>query len=551
MALLQFCELSFAYPDADTRALDRVSLSIEEGEYIVLCGPSGCGKTTLLRQAKPELIPAGASAGTVEYKDTPIKELDLFVAASEIGFVQQNPDSQIVTDYVWHEMAFGLENLGLPTLTIRRRVAEMAAFFGMEAWFRKKTTEISGGQKQLLNLASVMAMEPKLLILDEPTAMLDPLAARALLDTVKRINKELGVAVLLTEHRLEEVFPAADRVVLMDGGRLIADDVPENIASALSCEENKSRLYFGLPAAVRIFSELGSEKVPLTVRDGRAEMKRELGAAGTPDRVFLPQKKKRKEDKKKIVLEAEEVWFRYREDSPDILRGLDLELRQGELLCLLGGNGAGKTTLMKLLAGIKKPYRGKVKRAKNIRLCVLPQNTQSIFTYDTVERELLESADGDEKRACAMAERLELGNLLGRHPYDLSGGEIQRAAIAKLLLRRGNVLLLDEPTKGLDAYAKRQLAGMLRGIAEEGVSILIVTHDVEFAASYVDRCALMFDGLVISTDEPHAFFAGNRFYTTDANLIAAGWFPGDITCEEVIASCQKSLSVKGQKLRLG
>ena len=550
MALLQFRELSFAYPGAKARALDRVCLSVDEGEYIVLCGPSGCGKTTLLRQAKPELVPAGASEGSVEYRNTPIAMLDPFAAASEIGFVQQNPDSQIVTDYVWHEMAFGLENMGLPTPAIRRRVAEMAAFFGMETWFRKKTAEISGGQKQLLNLASVMAMEPKLLILDEPTAMLDPLAARTLLDTVKRINKELGVAVLLTEHRLEEVFPAADRVALMDGGRLLADDAPEDIASALSREKNKSRLYFGLPAAVRIFSELGSEKAPLTVRDGRAEMRRALGAAGIRGDCPRPQKK-RKEKKKDPVLAAEEVWFRYDETGADVLRGLDLELWRGELLCLLGGNGAGKTTLMKLLAGIKKPYRGKVRSAKDVKLCMLPQNALSLFTYDTVGRELLESADGDEAHARAMAEKLELDGLLERHPYDLSGGEVQRAAIAKLLLRRGNVLLLDEPTKGLDAYAKRQLAEMLRGVAAEGVSILMVTHDVEFAASYVDRCALLFDGLVISTDEPHAFFAGNRFYTTDANLIAADWFPGDITCEEVIASCRKFSSVREQKLPLG
>ena len=551
MALLQFDKLSFAYPNAAERALDRIELSLDEGEYIVLCGPSGCGKTTLLRQAKPELTPAGATEGETIYNGTPVRELDGFTAACEIGFVQQNPDSQIVTDFVWHELAFGLENMGLATSAIRRRVAEMAAFFGMEGWFRKKTTEISGGQKQLLNLASVMAMGPKLLILDEPTAMLDPLAARNLLETVKRINKELGVAVLLTEHRLEEVFPVADRVVLMDEGRILADGAPENIARSLSGAKDRSRIYFGLPAAARIGSGLGLPTTPLTVRDGRRELKKLLGAP-EHERKAESRPGAREENKKRdAVLKAEELWFRYGENGADILRGLDIELYRGEILCLLGGNGAGKTTLMRLLSGSLKPWRGRVKLAGGEKLCMLPQNALSLFTYDTVWRELLESADGDEGRAGAMLDKLELTRLRDRHPYDLSGGEVQRAAIGKLLLRNAGVLLLDEPTKGLDAYAKRSLAGMLRELAAEGVSMLMVTHDVEFAASYVDRCALIFDGIVISSDEPHAFFSGNRFYTTDAALIAAEYFPGDITCEEVIASCQSCLSAGEQGRRSG
>ena len=546
MALLRFDKLSFAYPNADKRALDNISFEMEEGEYVVLCGPSGFGKTTMLLQAKPELAPAGAREGEVLYSNVPVNKLDGMKAATEIGFVQQNPDNQIVTDFVWHELAFGLENMGLSTSAIRRRVAEMASFFGMETWFRKKTTEISGGQKQLLNLASVMAMEPKLLILDEPTAMLDPLAARTLLDTVKRINKDLGVAVLMTEHRLEEVFPAADRVVLMDSGKLLADGEPKTIASALAGEKDKSRLYFGLPSAVRIFAELESESMPLTVRDGRLSMKKLLGdkKVSESDRA---QKEKTKKQKNDWVLKAEELWFRYDEKGADILRGLDLELRRGEILCLLGGNGAGKTTLMKLLSGIKQPYSGKIGAAKDTKICMLPQNVQSIFTYDTVERELLESADGSSEHAGEIAEFLEIDTLLKRHPYDLSGGEAQRAAIAKLLLHKGNVLLLDEPTKGLDAYAKKRLAGMLRKITGEGCSILIVTHDVEFAASYFDRCALMFDGIVISADSPHEFFSGNKFYTTDANRIAAEYFPSAITCEEVIALCKNCLSANGQR----
>lgn len=567
MALLRFDKVSFAYPDAGKRALDQVSFSMEEGEYIVVCGESGCGKTTLLRQAKPEITPAGAGDGTVYYWEQPLSEVPELTSAMEIGYVQQNPDNQIVTDYVWHELAFGLENMALPTSVIQRKVSEMASFFGMEEWFRKKTSELSGGQKQMLNLASIMAMNPKLLILDEPTSMLDPLAARNLLDTVARINRELGVAVLLCEHRLEDVFQRADRVLLMKQGTVLTDDTPENLTFTLQKDPTASRIYLGLPGAARIFGELQqkgvcpvNKKLPLSIRDARHVLKE----------LDLPFEEVKAESEKKIgsirgskekpALEGKELWFRYEEKGKDILRGLNLSVQRGELLALLGGNGAGKSTLLRILCGLKKPLRGKVKKDKEMRLAMLPQSPQALFVYDSVWEDLLDAAkqgrgarfvdkvqgnaETAAERAREVAAKLELTDKLTSHPFDLSGGELQRAAIGKLLLQDADILLLDEPTKGLDAYLKQELAGILKKLTEEGITMLMVTHDLEFAASYADRCALLFDGRITSEEEPHAFFTGNRFYTTTAGLIAEGYLPGAITCGEVIAGCEKAYAKK-------
>ncbi len=519
------------------RALDRVSFSIGEGEYAVLCGPSGCGKTTLIRHAKPGLIPVGAREGRVLYRDGDVESLAQEAAAGEIGFVQQNPDNQIVTDFVWHELAFGPENLGLPVPMIRRRVAEMAAFFGMEGWFRKKTGEISGGQKQMLNLASALVMDPKLLILDEPTSMLDPLAAKSFLDALARVNKELGVAVLVSEHRLDDILPVADTLVTMERGRIVACAAPGEIAASLSNASEEGRIYFAMPDCVRIFAQLGCDELPLSVRDARTKLRGLMKDTG-------PQRAAERGGKSTAGVEAlaaQELWFRYEGHGRDVLRGASLTLKKGEFACLLGGNGAGKTTLLRALAGLEKPYRGKTKRAKDTKLCMLPQNARALFCFDTVERELLESAQENAAKAAQMAERMGLAPLLDRHPYDLSGGETQRLALGKLLLRDADVLLLDEPTKGLDAYAKRELALLFAELTRCGVSLLCVTHDAAFAAQYATRCLMLFDGYVISEDEPHAFFAGNRFYTTPANLIAKDYFPYDITSEEVASSCKSFL----------
>ena len=583
MELLRFEGVGFTYPEAEQKALDELTFSMREGEFLVVCGASGCGKTTLLRMAKPQMQPAGKFDGNIYYKNKPLQELNEQESAFRIGYVQQNPDNQIVTDTVWHELVFGLENAALPVQTIRRRVSEMASFFGMEILFHRKTGELSGGQKQMLNLASVMAMNPELLILDEPTSMLDPLAASNLLQMVHKINRELGVAVLLCEHRLEEVFLLADRVLLLESGKKKALETPQKLAEMLSCseedenfetnsarkgksvsgkDEHTSRIYEGLPAAVRIFSELkkrgsynSGKALPLTIRDGRLALAKvcadryEKLDESVKDTVRSEQSEvktfrqleqfgmkdggTRKKDTQ-IVLRAKEVWFRYERIGTDILRSLDLSLYEGEMFALLGGNGAGKSTLLKILTGIIKERRGRIIREKGERIAMLPQSPQVLFQYDTVWEELLESAGQDVERAKEMAEFLELSDKIAMHPYDLSGGEMQRAALGKLLLLDAKILLLDEPTKGLDAYLKKKLAGLLKKLTQDGIAILLVTHDLEFAAAYADRCGLLFDGQVISEGEPHAFFAGNRFYTTAANQIAGNEIPEAITCEEVV-----------------
>lgn len=568
MALLQYDSISFAWPEADRRAIDEVSLTIEEGAYTVLCGPSGCGKTTLLRQAKRELTPAGAREGTVYYRGKPVQELTAEESASSIGFVQQNPDNQIVTDYVWHELAFGLENLGLPVQVIRRRVAEMASFFGITTWYRKKTSELSGGQKQLLNLASTLAMNPGLLILDEPTSMLDPLAADNFLSIIQRVHSELGIGILLTEHRLEKVLPEATQVVVMEDGIITREGPPGEIVEYLTGTGEKNRMYSGLPSAARIFGELrkaedgertnvptraaqlSSVPLPLRAGEGRNLMHQLLGV----QEMSAVKAADIHKEKRDAVLSAKEIWFSYQQENGtvgEVLRGLSLTLYKGELLCLLGGNGAGKTTLLKILSGIKKPWRGNIKYAKKEQTGYLPQNTQSMFVRDTVMEELMDGADGDEARAFAMAEQMELTEFLKRHPYDLSGGETQRLAAAKLLLGQKKVLLMDEPTKGMDAWTKEQLGRYLKNLCSQGISILLVTHDLDFTAAYADRCAMLFDGTVHSEDEPHRFFAGNQFYTTDANRIAGNYFPDAITCEEVVSACRDSLQMKEPDMQPG
>ncbi len=529
--------LSFYYPEQEKKALDKVSLSVRTGDYLVLCGPSGCGKSTLLRQLKTVLAPHGRREGTILFKGTPLDELGLREQAQRIGFVGQSPENQIVTDKVWHELAFGLESLGIDTPTIRRRVAEMASYFGIQTWFYKNVTELSGGQKQLLNLASVMVMQPSVLILDEPTSQLDPIAASDFLATIGKINRELGTTIILTEHRLEEAFPLASSVAVMDKGRLLCTGTPEEVGIKLKNEGHS--MFLAMPTALRIWASTESSSAPpVTVREGKdwlTEYAKENTLRPLPPEVkHLPATE--------TAISAKEVWFKYEKDLPDVVKGLDIEVKKGEFIALLGGNGTGKTTSLKLLGGLLTPYRGEIER--NGSIGVLPQNPQALFVKKTVREDLFEILRGRglseseiEGRTSHVVALCRLSELLDRHPYDLSGGEQQRAALAKVLLLRPDILLLDEPTKGLDAEFKTALAEVLRLLVQRGVTILMVSHDVEFCAEYAHRCALFFDGNVVTSGSPRSFFSGNSFYTTSADRMSRDICKGAVTARDVISVC--------------
>ena len=533
MEVFTIRNLNFAYPEQEKQAISDLTLSVQPGEFLVLCGPSGCGKSTLLRQLKTVLAPHGRRNGEILFDGRNLDVLSQREQAEKIGFVQQSPENQIVTDKVWHELAFGLESLGYDTPTIRRRVAEMASFFGIQTWFYKPVTELSGGQKQLLNLASVMVLQPKALILDEPTSQLDPIAASDFLATLGKINRELGTTIILTEHRLEEAFGFASRVAVMDKGRLLCTGTPAEVGAELKSSGNA--MFLAMPAAMRIWAATDSKATcPISVCDGRNWL---LDYAKMHELQPVPEEKKNAPNGETVV-SARELWFKYDKDLPDVVKGLSLELHKGEFLALLGGNGTGKTTTLKLLANLKKAYRGELTITGSGGM--LPQNPQALFVKSTVREDLLEILPKAERKSEQLAQVVslcKLTDLLDRHPYDLSGGEQQRAALAKILLLNPDILLLDEPTKGLDAEFKQVFGQILRTLQASSVAILMVSHDIEFCAKYADRCALFFDGSIVTESTPKTFFSGNSFYTTAANRIARDILPEAVTPEDVIAAC--------------
>lgn len=580
MNLVEIKDFGFSYPESSRKVLEHVNLNIKEGTLNVIMGRSGCGKSTLLRQLKSVLAPAGEKEGEILYRNIPLRDTDHRTQSQEIGFVMQNPDNQIVTDKVWHELAFGLESLGYDNATIRLRVAEMASYFGIQKWFYKNVSELSGGQKQLLNLASVMAMHPSLLILDEPTSQLDPIAASDFLETVKKINRDIGTTVLLTEHRLQDIIPYADRVFVMDEGTLFLEGTPREIGTKL--KEQHHGMFLSMPVPMQIYAGTDSTLTcPLTVSEGRQWIREYIEEKGIKKEQIQQanQRLERQGEKNKNetaglfghfkrqkettppAIQMKDVWFRYEKDSPDVIQDLSLEVKKGEFYALVGGNGTGKSTTLSLLGRVHQPYSGRIYLdGKDLRsftdrelycgyLGVMPQNPQSIFLKKTVLEDLYSVIGGrkekpsseypismkKEKAIEGIVSLTHLEGLLDRHPYDLSGGEQQRLALAKVLLLRPKILLMDEPTKGMDAEYKEELGSILKKLQSHGMTIFMISHDVEFVAEYADTTGLFFEGNIVTSKKTRDFFAGNNFYTTAANRMARGLFPEAVTGKDVVS----------------
>ena len=523
--------LIFSYPNSEKKALDDINLTVNQGEFVTICGKSGCGKSTLLRHLKPILTPHGKTSGEIYFDGKSIYDLSDREQAENIGFVMQNPDNQVVTDKVWHELVFGLESLGINSAEIRSKAAEMASFFGIQNWFYENVANLSGGQKQILNLASVMIMNPTLLLLDEPSSQLDPIAAHDFFTMLERINTELGVTIILSEHNLSEVFPLSDKVVVMENGKITAENTPYKIGEELK----QNSMFAALPTPTKIYYSLGnnSGNCPITIRDGHKWLEKQQ-----IDEHFEFKSKKNRINTEPI-LELKDVWFRYEKNSDDILKGLSFKVHENEFYAIVGGNGVGKSTALSVISKINKPYRGKVFINDDTKVAVMPQNPQSLFLKKSVLEELYDAVFDVEKEKRKneieyVIKLCELDNLLENHPYDLSGGEQQRVALAKMLLRKPDLLVLDEPTKGLDACFKRKLATILKSLQKNGMTVLMVTHDIEFCAEYADICAMFFDGKIVSEAPPRKFFAENNFYTTSAKRMADGIIENAVLDKDII-----------------
>lgn len=544
-------DLVFAYPEREQAALGGISLKISAGDFVVICGESGCGKSTFLRQLKRVLTPNGTQSGRIFFEGRPLHQVSEREQAEKIGFVFQSPADQLVTSQVWHELAFGLESLGEAPEAIRLRVAETASFFGMHAWFYKNIAELSGGQQQLLNLASVMVMNPSVLVLDEPVSQLDPIAARDFIQCVARINRELGTTVIMAAHKLDDLLENATKLALFSGGTVKFCGAPRTVGEQI--RQAQDVMYSAMPIPMQIYGraeaaphEKPAADCPLSIKEGRSWLEAYLdGKTAAPVRVAEPPL-----EDKKPVLEAKDLWFRYEKGAPDVVKGFELTVSPGHIYALLGGNGAGKTTAAKLLTGLLRPNRGKIcingqavhklpLAARVKQITMLPQNPAALFTENSVFDDLKavlqeEPSEVAANRIVAVAKQCRITHLLTAHPYDISGGEQQRAALAKILLTGAQVLVLDEPTKGLDAGFLKTLAEILNRLAEEGKTIIMVSHDIEFCAEHAHWCGLLFDGNTVSKGSAHRFFAGNTYYTTAANRMGRKILPDAITAQDVL-----------------
>jgi energy-coupling factor transporter ATP-binding protein EcfA2 len=514
--LIKINNFSFTYPTGENLpALTNIDLQIDSGALTVLCGVSGSGKTTLLRHLKPELSPKGKTSGSIDFSERIINsnsnKLGFENRNSKISFVMQNPSNQIVMDSVWHELAFGLENQGIRPEEIERRIAEIANFFGIESWIDKRVAELSGGEKQILNLASNMILQPDLLVLDEPTAQLDPIARRDFLQMLFYIHAETGTAIVISEHNLDDLLENADQVIFLDQGRIDYRGTASGLTSFLLT--NKHPYQKALPISARAGSLIleDSTDIPLSIKQGRDLLLRQKNFLQTTKITSSSNSKKQVK-----VMQADRLWYRYKPEDELVLKEADLKVFDNEILVLMGGNGSGKSTLLYLLSKALAPLKGKISISSGKRVAMLGQNPEAVFAQDTVDqviREYQDRFENTEQEITEIVERLGIEKLLKRHPYDLSGGEKQKVALAKAILTKPDILLLDEPIKGLDVLNKAEIKQILFELKEK-MSLVLVTHDIDFAAEVADRCAMIFNNRVIAVSAMEEFFQKNSYFTT-------------------------------------
>ncbi len=542
MEIFTIKNLNFMYPNASKNALDNINLKINKGDFLLLCGLSGSGKTTLLKLLKPEIMPHGTLEGSILFNGVDINEVN---SPNRIGFVFQNPNDQIVTDKVWYELAFGLENMGLDSDIIQRRIAEISHYFNLIDILDKNISELSGGQKQILNLASVVAMEPEVIIMDEPSSQLDNISKARLFELIYEINRDFGITIILCEHNLENVLRICNRVVMLDGGKCVVDSSSKEFANAIIDYDSDTNMYHSLPSSFKILNKLGF--------DVDASISVSYAIRCLEEKYGVKNKKINycKDVINDIIVECRDIWFRYSKYSNDVIKNLNLEVKKGEIFTILGANGCGKTTLLNVLSNIYKPYRGKVlldgveinkKKKKDIfinDIKLLSQDPRDMFVCNKVIDDLM--LINKSNRYPDFEEKLEyysnkfgLEKFYEMNPYDLSGGEQQKLALLKILLTAPKVILLDEPTKGIDNYSKEIFADILLNLKKEGKTIVIVTHDSEFAAKISDRVSMYFNGALIGSECVNKFFSTNKYYTTQASVISRSIIDNAVTDDEVI-----------------
>jgi energy-coupling factor transporter ATP-binding protein EcfA2 len=541
LALLEIQNIKYYYPGSTKSSLNSIDLKIREGEFLLVVGGSGSGKSSLARVIAG-LIPefyGGRLDGKLFFQEEKLKGDDRQILNSHVGIVFQDPEKQLVMTSVEAEIAFGLENLGLNQQEMFRRVAEVMSFLNLTSLRDKFTANLSGGEKQKVALASVVAMQPRILVLDEPTSQLDPVAAGEFLDLVEFLNKELGYTVVLIEQRLERCFHLADRIVVMEQGEIICDGTPGDAARWQLAHQ----LPF-IPPVAKLFASVNSSVVPLTVRDGRRELHKYLPTVSLQE---IPERKVKLTpvNEEHTVLAANNIWYSY-PGGREVVRGQSLCVKEGEFVVILGANGSGKTTLLKLLTGILKPDRGSVQLlgqdTRNLSLTelgrkvgYLSQNPNDYLFQDTVEDELMFTLNNfqlpDNGICEEILKKLNLYDLRQANPRDLSSGERQRVALASILVAGPRLLLLDEPTRGIDYRLKAELGGFLQGITASGGTVVMVTHDVEFAAENADRIVMIFDGMV-ACDGPRELMGESIFYAPQMSRLFRGIARGVLTVNE-------------------